>query len=243
MSARRTAQSLALFVAAASYPPAHAYRPFVSTDAAVVAPRNVELELGYFGLEQDESETTFVTPQTVLNIGLIPRLELVGEFEVRTSEEGAAVLAEPAVFLKGIVREGVLQSRPGPSVALEAGPTLPETSEDQDGIGWETMAILSTSLGAFLFHVNAGGGMSREGDALGLWGLIVERPLGSGVRVVTEWNGEALSAHPEEQRFLLGCIWESTFLPLSLDLGLRRGLAGNAPEWELTTGLTVRMTP
>jgi hypothetical protein len=43
--------------------PALGYRPFVSTDAAVVDPGEVELELGYFNLERADKENVFVVPQ------------------------------------------------------------------------------------------------------------------------------------------------------------------------------------
>ena len=56
------------------------YRPFVSTDAAVVERARMEIELGYLTLVRTAGENTFVVPQVVLNYGLTPTLELVGEF-------------------------------------------------------------------------------------------------------------------------------------------------------------------
>jgi hypothetical protein len=40
---------------------APAYRPFVSTDAAVSDPREVEIELGYFTLERTGRDNTITT--------------------------------------------------------------------------------------------------------------------------------------------------------------------------------------
>jgi hypothetical protein len=40
--------------------PALEYRPFVSTDAAVVDPREIEVELSYFSLEWADEENTFI---------------------------------------------------------------------------------------------------------------------------------------------------------------------------------------
>src|SRR3989441_13350014 len=48
---------------------AWAYRPFVSTDAAVADPREVEIELGYFNLERTRRRNTIATPSMVLNYG------------------------------------------------------------------------------------------------------------------------------------------------------------------------------
>jgi hypothetical protein len=46
---------------------AWAYRPFVSTDAAVADPKEVEIEIGYFNLDRTHRENTTSTPHTVLN--------------------------------------------------------------------------------------------------------------------------------------------------------------------------------
>src|SRR4030095_15983344 len=46
---------------------APAYRPFVSTGAAVSDPREVEIELGYFVLERTGRDNTITTPSVVLN--------------------------------------------------------------------------------------------------------------------------------------------------------------------------------
>jgi hypothetical protein len=48
---------------------AWAYRPFVSTDAAVADPKEVEIELGYFNLERTRRENAITTPSAVLNYG------------------------------------------------------------------------------------------------------------------------------------------------------------------------------
>ncbi len=59
--------TLVFFTTFSCIAPAWGYRPFVSTDAAVVDPREVEVELGYFNLERADEENTFITPQVVLN--------------------------------------------------------------------------------------------------------------------------------------------------------------------------------
>jgi hypothetical protein len=70
------------FVVVLSASPGLAYRPFVSTDAAVADVKEMEIELGYFNWARDRGKSTFIVPQTVLNYGLVKNLELVGEFSV-----------------------------------------------------------------------------------------------------------------------------------------------------------------
>ena len=82
---------------------AWAYRPFVSTDAAVADPREVEVELGYFNLERSGHENTIATPSVVLNYGVAKRLELVGEFRLDVSPD--VELIEPASSLKAVLRK------------------------------------------------------------------------------------------------------------------------------------------
>src|SRR5215831_21210576 len=79
----------ALFAALVLLPAsAWAYRPFVSTDAAVADPHEVEIELGYFTLEHDTGENTFIIPSLVLNYGLRRDLEVVGEFRRERAPTG-----------------------------------------------------------------------------------------------------------------------------------------------------------
>ncbi len=61
---------------------AWAYRPFVSTDAAVAEPKECEIELGYFNLEHTRHENTITTPSLVLNYDFITSWEAVAEFTV-----------------------------------------------------------------------------------------------------------------------------------------------------------------
>ena len=52
---------------------AYAYRPFISTDAAVADLHQVELEMGYYGLTRNGGSNTY-SPLTVLNYGVWNRL-------------------------------------------------------------------------------------------------------------------------------------------------------------------------
>ena len=55
----------------------------------------------------------------VLNYGFAKNWEAVGEFRVESSPEFE--ITDPGLFLKGVLREGVLQEKEGLSFAIEAG--------------------------------------------------------------------------------------------------------------------------
>src|SRR5438309_6406234 len=109
--------ALTLLMAAS---PAWAYRPFVSTDAAVASLNELEVEAGYFTFARTNGNNTFVVPDLVLNYGFMKNVELVGQFGVE--EDSRLQLIHPGLFLKSVLHEGVLQDKSGFSFAIEAGP-------------------------------------------------------------------------------------------------------------------------
>jgi hypothetical protein len=220
--------------------PALAYRPFVSTDADVAAAGELEIELGYFSWERDEGENVYVTPQLVFNYGLTDTLELIAEFDLEHDLDGNSQLIDPGLFLKTVLKQGVLQEQPGVSLAVEVGLLLPSAIEGENQTGFEAIGILSGSLDSVSWHLNLGAGVDRmDGTAFGLWGVILEYPLSEDLRLVAELNGESLRGEGAENSGLLGVIWEPSSLPdLTLDLGIRRGTSRAAADWGATLGLT-----
>src|SRR5262245_66669007 len=90
---------------------AMAYRPFVSTDAAVADPGYVELEVGCIGFREDHGESTIVAPTHVANVGVYRDFELVAETKATRdlASNGDPWRAEDtALSLKWIAREGIL---------------------------------------------------------------------------------------------------------------------------------------
>ena len=215
---------------------AWAYRPFVSTDAAVADPKEVEIELGYFNLDRTHRAHTISTPHVVLNYGVAKNLELVAEFNLEVSPD--VEVTDPSVSLKGVLKEGVLQDKPGVSVAVEAGPLLPATLPREHGVGFEAVAIVSGKLAPVTLHVNGGGGLDRGGQLFGVWGVIGELPLNSKLRLVGEVNGESIEGERPNNSALLGLIWQPTAKNLFLDVGVRRSISRAAPDWQFTLGLT-----
>ena len=215
---------------------AWAYRPFVSTDAAVADPKEVEIELGYFNLERTRHENTIAAPSVVLNYGVAKNLEIVGEFRLEMSPD--VEITDPALSLKGVVREGVLQDKPGLSVAVEAGLLLPSSLPGEPSVGFQAVGIVSGKLAPVTLHVNGGGGLDRAGRVFGIWGVIGELPLHSRLRLVAEVNGETTQGERPNNSALLGLIWQPTSKNVFLDAGVRRGISHAAPDWQFTLGLT-----
>jgi len=154
LSASLTTFILPIVLLSFSPSPALGYRPFVSTDAAVAGVKEMEIELGYFNLAREQRRNTFIVPKAVFNYGLIRNLELVGEFAVEEPTRGSVRLADPALSLKAVLKEGILQEKSGVSIAIEAGPLLPSTSKEENRFGFEASGILSGELGGFVYHVN-----------------------------------------------------------------------------------------
>src|SRR5262249_60067877 len=139
----------------------------------------IEIELGYFNLERDKGKNTIIIPKVVLNYGLIQNLELVGEFGVEEPSHGTVRLQDAALSLKAVLKEGVLQEKPGVSFAVEAGPLLPSTGRQEKKVGFEEVGIISDKLSPVMLHLNLGGGVDRmENNPFLIWGLIAERPVG-----------------------------------------------------------------
>src|SRR5215475_3800631 len=108
---------------------AWAYRPFNGTDAAVADVGEMEVELQPAGRLQEGSSTTLVAPWTVLNFGFAERWEAVLEWRGETplSPGGPTTFTEGGAFLKHVLREGSLQDKQGPSIAIEFGTLLPDS--------------------------------------------------------------------------------------------------------------------
>jgi len=170
--------------------PALAYRPFVSTDAAVADPTELEIELGALTVDRTEHENTFTTPSLVVNYGIRERLELVAQFNLQ--QGSTPEISDPGVFLKAVLREGVLQHKHGLSLAVEAGPLLPSTVKGERGMGFECTGIVSRRLEPLTFHVNVGGGVDRsDAQPFVTWGVIGQLPVIQRLRLVSEVNGES----------------------------------------------------
>jgi len=126
---------------------AEAYRPFDGTDAAVVETGEMEIELGPVEALRVGAERTLLAPDLRINYGFIPRWEAALEGRLThglTAGIPGTSLVESQVLLKGVLREGTLQEKPGPSIATEFGVLLPGIN-DQHGTGAVLNGIVRTA--------------------------------------------------------------------------------------------------
>jgi hypothetical protein len=240
----RTIRSIAfalspIFWVLAFHNSAWGYRPFVSTDAAVADVKEVEVEFGYFNLERAKGKNNFIISTVVVNYGFMPRVEVVGEFAVEEPAHVRTRIKDAGLSLKAIVKEGVLQEKSGPSLAIEAGPLFPSTVGDEKKFGFRGLGILSDRLASLTYHLNLGGGVERENNnAFFDWGMIFEFPITNQLRLVAEVNGESVHRTPADTSGLFGFIWEAPFHNTFVDAGIRKGISRGASDWLFTTGLT-----
>jgi hypothetical protein len=192
---------------------AWAYRPFVSTDAAVADAGDVEIELGYAGFRRDGARSTIVAPTVIGNIGVARDLELVAESKLATDlsprrHGDRARFEDSALSLKWVARDGVLQeSGSRSSLAVELSALLP-TIRREDRAGGELVGIASGRAAGWTYHLNAGALVLPEGADPGLVGAV--------------WDVTA----------------PSPLHALSVDVGIRRGITRAAANWGGTAGLT-----
>ena len=228
---------------------AHAYRPFVSTDASVADAGDIEVEFGYIGFRRDGSRTAIIAPTVIGNLGLGHDLEAVAEFKLVSdvsdggTDDGTR-FEDTAVSLKWVAHEGSLHDRGVvPSLAAELSllvPTLP----GEHSPGTELVAIASGTAVGWTYHANAGVLVTPGADRTSpVWGLIVEHPVFGGLRAVAEVNGETATGTGADNSALVGAIWKlaapAPIHELSLDVGLRHGISAAADEWGGTAGFTI----
>jgi hypothetical protein len=219
---------------------ARAYRPFDQTDAGVADLHDVELELGPVGILRDPGGTTYV-PGFILNYGVVPRVELVFDAHHAFVFGGPDVEArrrqlDSSLTAKAVVREGVLQDRPGPSVAIEAGVLLP-TVPVAGGAGAAVVAIASERWPALALHIDAEGDYTRDGTFAFIGGFIVEGPDAWTVRPVGEFFLSHEASLPATVSGLAGAIWRAS-PHLAFDAAGRLAYEGGEREVEIRAGLT-----
>ena len=222
-----------------------AYRPFDSTDAAVADVGQLEVELGPVGFRRTDAERTVIAPAYVLNFGFAKNWELVlegrGEHPLPPAEDTQSRFVGDALFLKGVLREGALQDKSGPSVATEFGILLPGIN-DERGVGASWLGIVSQRWSWGTIHFDVGAALTREHRADLFVGTIIEGPYDRTVRPVAEVVYEREFNTKETFAVLGGAIWRVRD-NLSFDVGLREAWVNRRPETELRAGLTFAISP
>src|SRR5262245_33082289 len=219
--------------------PASAYRPFDGTDAAVADKGTLEIEMQPAGLFKDASGTSLIAPATRFNYGFIENWEAVLEGQVETplSPSGPSSLRAAGAFLQGVLRDGSLQDKAGPSVATEFGVLLPDSRGDSQ-FGASLAGVVSQRWEWGAIHLNGVAELNREHRADLFAGVIIEGPLKWTVRPVAEVFYEREVGKAETVSGLVGLMRKASD-DLSFGVGLRHALTNGHPVNELRAGLTV----
>jgi hypothetical protein len=219
--------------------PAKAYRPFDGTDAAVADLNQIEIELQPIGVLQEGSAKTLIAPQNVFNYGFAQDWEAVlqGQLESQLSPFNHESLTATAVFLKHVVQPGVLQDKPGPSVATEFGLLLPSVgAASAVGASWDW--IVSQRFAWGTLHLNAMASLTNDQHADLFFDAIVEGPSTWKLRPVAEIFSDSLIGRTQTYSGLVGVIWQVRD-DLALDLAVRHAISGGREVNELRAGATI----
>jgi hypothetical protein len=221
---------------------AYAYRPFDGTDADVAELHVFELELGPIQYYRQGSQNYLEAPALVLNLGILPRTELVidanqfvaigplGEDVPRVSLVGDDVL------LKYLFREGTLQGETGLSIAAEGGVLTPVVPDDaRFGASLDVITSYEWSWGTF--HWNEWFEYTREHQPDLFTGVILEGPHEWVVRPVSELFYDTNFSNDQTASVLVGAIW-SVRESLAFDVGVRGARTDGEYAVEARLGLT-----
>jgi hypothetical protein len=232
--------TLAGAVALAS--PAFAYRPFDGTDADVADTGDFELELGPVHYYAQAGSHYLIAPATVLNLGFLPRWELVVDFQNYVGLDRQVPpdqVLDTDVLVKTLLLEGSLQGKGrGPSVAVELGPLVPNI-DGVESFGASADVITTEKLEDVTVHLNTWLELTRGSLDLDWFeGAIVEGNDEAAVRPVSEWFVEReLVTGVMTYSGLVGAIWRARE-GLDLDVGLREASIGGELATEVRLGLT-----
>jgi hypothetical protein len=216
-----------------------AYRPFEGTDAAVADPGELETEFGPAEPIRAGRQRFLTAPETVFNLGIAKGWEAVLQGQAVTLLSSGPMqtsLIGNEFSLKNIVRDGVLQEKDGPSIAVEFGPLLPGVNAEP-GTGASLGGIVSNRWGWLTTHVNAAVAVTRSHHADAFVGTIVEGPWDWPVRPVAEVFYEREWGVAKTVSGLAGAIWQVND-KLAFDIALRDARVNGHTVNELRAGVT-----
>jgi hypothetical protein len=216
--------------------PAAAYRPFDGTDAAVADVGEVEIEFQPGGVIHSPSATQFAGPNAIFNYGFAEGWELV----LQTVAQGFPSDAGPmnvsnAAFLKYVIKPGVLQDKPGVSIATEFGPLFANFGDSGTGFGWTGIASQRWDWGTV--HLNAAANLTTDRQGEVFLDAIIEGPNKWMVRPVMEIYSDTVVNQTQTYSALIGAIWTVND-KLSFDMALRYALVNGREVNEIRFGLT-----
>ena len=216
-----------------------AYRPFDGTDAAVAETGEIEVELGPVEYLRAGGERGLLAPDLRINYGFIAGWEAALEGKLThglTAGIPGTSLVESQALLKGVLREGTLQEKPGASIATEFGILLPGIN-DQHGTGAVLNGIVSHRWDWGTVHLNAQIELTRQQHADYFLDTIVEGPHDWPVRPVAEFFYESDVSLFRTGSALIGAIWQVQD-NIAVDFGLRGARINGQTVGEIRAGVT-----
>jgi len=217
--------------------PALAYRPFDGTDAAVADLGEVEIEFQPAGAFRAGS--TKPLSEAIFNYGFAERWELVLQGTAQVLPEGSGPISvSNGAFLKYVLQPGVLQEKPGVSIATEFGPLLPPAGGS--GVGFSLTGIVSQRWEWGTVHLNAAANLTPDQNGELFFDAIIEGPYKWKVRPVFEiYSDSVINVINQTQTFsgLAGAIWQVND-KLSFDAAVRYAVVNGRPVQELRAGMT-----
>ena len=222
--------------------PVQAYRPFDGTDGDVAPVGDFALELGPAHYYREGGASYLIAPGGTLNLGLVDRLELVGDFKNFIALGALAPgnqrdqRRDTDLLLKVLLRRGCLQGLTGPSLALEAGALFPDSGTGSR-LGSQANAIASVAAGPLLLHFNETIAGNRNHLFEVTSDLILEGWPGDRLHPVAELFVDRVFGGATIDSALLGAMW-SYSESVVFDLAGRAASVGGRQAWEVRLGFT-----
>lgn len=233
--------------------PAEALRPFLSaTDAPVVEPGDVEVELG-FGASRntrgDTDETSYDLPSVTFTFGIVDWLEIgigtgFGLVDDQVADLTLGSVADTALGFKTLWWEG---EGGAPSIGAEVAFRLPTARaefqpEGNRLVGGAGRVIVSGETDSIVYMVNFGGGVDQspaDGEYVGvfIWAIAGELTVADRVAIVSEFQGTIFPNTDDDTTALLGLTY-TTLGRVKFDLAGFAGLTKGSDNWGITFGVT-----
>ena len=218
---------------------AQAYRPFDGTDAAVADLGDVEIELGPAEYLREESDRVLFAPDLRVNYGFTRDWEATIEGDLAHALAGdipETGLIGTMVSLKGVLREGSLQEKLGPSIATEFDVLVPGI-HDERGTGVALTGIISQQWSVATVHFNAAATLTRDQHIDYFLDTIIEGPHDWPVRPVCEFSYELDVGQFEAGSGLIGAIWQVKD-NVAVDFAVRGARINDHTAGEIRAGVT-----
>ena len=205
----------------------------------MVEPGKIEIELGPVQYLRQGPERTLIAPAVRFNYGFAPDWEAVlegqAEYGLSAGSKATSVVGNSA-SLKGLLREGSLQDKPGPSVATEISVLLPGIN-GEPGVGGSVAGIVSQQWPWMTLHLNAVVAITRQQQGELFLSTMIEGPHDWTVRPVAEVFYEREFGQGQTTSALIGAIWQVRE-NFAIDFALRVARVNDQTANEARAGLT-----